>query len=122
MDRRQSSRQPVEEVVILTSLTFAPEAQAPTPCPARIVERSAFGLKIETFAPIAPSTLVRLDLADSLLLGEVAWCARVNDQYQIGLKIEESLQHVGDLSSRVSSLLGSDAQRPLHQSEPVEAR
>ncbi|HEY3440028.1 MAG TPA: hypothetical protein VGK29_04730 [Paludibaculum sp.] len=122
MDRRQSPRQPVDEVVLLTSLTLAPHAQAPAPCPVRIVERSAYGLKIETVAPIAPSTLVRLDSADSLLLGEVAWCAKVNDQYQIGLKIEESLQHVGDLSKLVASLFGGDAKRPLHQSEPVEAR
>lgn len=122
MDRRQSPRQAVEEVVILTSLTFAPNAQAPAPCPARIVERSAYGLKIETIAPLAPSSLVRLDLADSLLLGEVAWCAKVRDQYQIGLRIEESLQHVGDLSRLVASLLDSDARRPLNQPEPVEAR
>ena len=90
-------------------------------CSARIVERSAYGLRIETDEPIAPSTLVRLDLADSLLFGEVAWCAKVGDRHQIGLKIEESLQHIGDLSRLMASLLGTDVVLPLHQSEAVEA-
>lgn len=120
MDRRQSPRLPAEDSVVLTCLSADPTPSAPRA--ARIVERSDYGMRIEITEPIAPSTLVRLDLADTLVLGEVAWCAKVGDHHEIGLRMEQSLQHLGDLRRLVSSLLGLGNPRSLDQSEVVEAR
>ena len=120
-DRRQSPRQPVGEQVMVTRLSSDPQSRPTVRLAAQIVERSAYGLRIVTVEPIPPATLVRLDMADSLLLGEVAWCAKVGDVHHIGLQMEQSLQHLGDLRRLVTSLLGQDDRRPLHQSEAVEA-
>jgi PilZ domain len=122
MDRRQSPRLPGHESVTLTRLSSDPRSVPSAPLAAQIVERSASGLRIETSEHIAPATLVRLDLADSLLLGEVAWCAKVSGRYHVGLQMEQSLQHLGDLRRLVASLLGYDERRSLNQSEAVEAR
>ena len=121
MDRRRSPRRSLEERVELTCLSLHSESGLATCRPARIVERSAIGLRIETAEPIEPFTLVRLDLADSLLLGEVVWCSEVGDYHHIGLKIEESLLHVQDLGRLMESLLGNAWCRPLHAPEAVEA-
>ena len=123
MDRRQSPRLAAvdEESVVLTCLSSDPHSLLSAPRVVRILERSAYGLRIETSEPIAVATLVRLDLADSLLLGEVAWCAKVGDRHHVGLQTEQSLQHLGDLRRLVASLLGYDERRPLNQSEAVEA-
>jgi len=121
MDRRRSPRYPLEERVELTCLSFDSEPGVATSRSARIVERSPAGLRIETAKPIAPSTLVRLDLADSLFLGEVVWCSKVGDHHHIGLKIEESLLHIQDLGRLMKSLLGNDCSRSLHKPEAVEA-
>ena len=119
IDRRQSSRLPAEDSVMLTCLSAGPIPN--TPLPARIVEKSDYGMRIEVSDPIAPATLVRLDLADTLVLGEVAWCAKVGDHHEIGLRMEQSLQHLGDLRRLVSSLLGHGDRQTLDQPEIVEA-
>jgi hypothetical protein len=121
MDRRQSLRLPAEESIVLTRLPSDPVCRPSDPCNARIVERSEYGLRVATREPLAPSTLVRLDVGDSLILGEVAWCAQVGNGYHLGIQMEQSLQHMGDLRRLVASLLGQDERRPLHQSEAVKA-
>ena len=121
MDRRPSPRQPLQERVELTYLSLDSETGVSTYRSARIVERSAIGLRLVTAEPIKPSTLVRLDLADSLLLGEVVWCSKVGAHHHIGLKVEESLLHVQDLGRLMESLLGNDYSRTLHMPEAVEA-
>ena len=120
-DRRLSPRQSAEESVVLTCLSSDPASHPSTARTARIVERSAYGLRLETGEAIPLATLVRLDLDDSLLLGEVAWCARVGDGHHVGLQLEQSLQHLGDLRRLVASLLGEDHRRSLDQAEPVKA-
>ena len=105
---------------MLTCLAPGPEARPSEPRPARIVERSTYGMRLETAEAIAPATLVRLDLDDSLLLGEVAWCAKVGDCHHVGLKMAQSLQHLGDLRRLVASLLGHDLRRSLNQTEAVK--
>lgn len=104
---------------MLTCLSTGPTPSEPVA--ARIVERSDYGMRIEISEPLAPATLVRLDLADTLVLGEVAWCAKVGDHHEIGLRMEQSLQHLGDLRRLVSSLLGQDNRRSLDESQVVEA-
>jgi hypothetical protein len=121
MERRQSVRLPADESIVLTCLPSDPQCVPSDPCAAQILERSEKGLKVATRGPIAPSTLVRLDVGDSLILGEVAWCAKAGSRYHLGIQMEQSLQHMGDLRRLVASLLGQDERRPLHQSEAVEA-
>ena len=124
-DRRQSPRLIAEESVTVTCLSSAPQSKLSSPFAARIVERSDYGMRIETADWIPPATLVRVDLADSLLLGEVAWCAKLGNCCHVGLRMEQSLQHLGDLRRLVASLLGAQfgTQRDTHsnQSEAVEA-
>ena len=121
MERRQSDREPVEGVVELTCLSSDSGSTASLPRPIRIMERSELGLKIETMERVAPSSLVRLDFPDGLVLGEVMWCAKVGDYHHAGLKLNQSLQHIGDLRKLVAALLGTDVRRPLYQSQTVES-
>lgn len=121
IDRRQTSRLPSEETILITSLSQDPNSSPHVQQGARILDRSSYGLRIETARALAPSTLVRLDMADTLQLGEVTWCARVGEFFHVGLQLEQSLQHLGDLRKLVTSLLGQDPARPLNQSEPAKA-
>lgn len=120
MDRRQSLRIPAAEPILLTCLGSDGEPSAPYA--AQMVDQSEYGIRIAIRERIAPSTVVRLDIADGLLLGEVAWCAEAGDGYHVGIHLEQSLQHLGHLRTLVASLLGQDERRPLDQSQAVEAR
>ena len=120
-DRRQSPRLVAEGTVVITCLTGGADSGRSTASAARIVERSAYGLRVEIAEAIAPGTLVRLDLSDSLLLGEVAWCAKVGDGYHAGLQMEQSLQHLGDLRRLIAAMLGSETEKRSNQAETVEA-
>lgn len=56
-----------------------------------IINFSGRGLKLQTSQPIAPGTLVRVDLCRTMMLGEVCYCEQGEAGFAIGLKLEHSL-------------------------------
>lgn len=113
MDRRAAPRIPDQGSALLICLPPDPELPVPAPSSVRILERSAHGLRIETAQRLAPSTLVRLDLDDSLVLGEVAWCSEAGESYHCGLRMKQSLQHLASLRRLAASLANEKDRCPL---------
>lgn len=116
MERRQSPRLPAEEPIVVTRLSPDAQSGLSTPLAARIVERSTDGFRVELPEAIPQGMLVRLDLADSLLLGEVTWCAKAGALYYAGVRIEQSLEHMGDLRRLMAALVGERGKCLPHQS------
>lgn len=68
------------------------------------------GARILSPFPIRTGTPVRLDVDDSILLGEAVYCARDGSGCSVGLQFEQCLGRVSDLQRLVDALLGSQPQ------------
>ncbi len=79
----------------------------------RIENISGSGLRLALREPIPRDAAVRIDLNDSLLLGEVCYCAPSAEGYTAGIMLEHSLAHLESLQSLRNHLLQED-QRPVH--------
>lgn len=89
MDRRAEPRLRVDCPVTLRVLGEDYGAAVP----ARIVDISGRGLGVELRSPIPAGTLVQVECADDLLLGEVVYGRPGPDGlHTLGLKIEHSLR------------------------------
>ena len=80
---------------------------------ARIKNVSGRGLGLELDGPVATGAAVKLELDDTLLLGEVIYCRKDPSSYYIGVEIEQSLAGLADLGIAVrafnADLAGEDA-------------
>jgi hypothetical protein len=101
VERRRDER---VEVDCQASLFLLPEEAGSIP--ARIVEISSSGLRIEIGSPLKLGTLVRVDHLDSLNLGEVVWCSRGTVLYSVGIRIEHSLLNLMRIQSQARDFLG----------------
>jgi hypothetical protein len=79
--------------------------------PALIRNISGKGLGLEVQGPVFPGTLLRVDLQDALLLGEVIYCRRDESSYYVGVELEHSLCGLGELSRMVNAY--NDAMAPV---------
>lgn len=112
MDRRTHPRFPVNTPVQLTTLLGERLTLE-----GHLEELSGAGARVSSGAPITPGTPVRLDLPDTLLLGECVHCQAVNGGYFLGIHLEHSLGNVSELRRLMSALM-REAQSP----SPVNSR
>lgn len=103
MERRQSSRQPVEIQTTLTVLGAADESEVELP--ARVEELSEQGARILVGQRLPTGACVKLVLEDCLYLGEVAYCRESAAGYQAGLILEHAIHSLSDLQWLMRSLL-----------------
>lgn len=106
---------------LLTHLTPDSQSNLPEPCPVRILDRSSCGMKIEVRQPLRPSTMVRLDVDDCLMLGDVAWCTKEGDVYHAGLTLDQSLAHLGDVRRLMGALVGYERRPSLYETKTMKA-
>jgi hypothetical protein len=69
---------------------------------------SGRGLRLITGCPIQLGTAVRIDVNDSVLLGEVCYCSSTTEGLVCGVQLEQALNSVGDLTRLVSRLMMED--------------
>lgn len=65
------------------------------------------GARVKAPYPVKAGAPVRLDVDDSILLGEAVYCAREEDGCYVGLQFEQCLGRVSDLQRLVDALLGA---------------
>jgi hypothetical protein len=101
------------------SLTILPEEDAPAA--ATVESLNAHRVRLRTGVVIAPGTPVRLDLDESLYLGEVSHCEPGGGGYLVSVELRHSLLHLPALHTLVDRLLGEE-HRPEHLPEPQPVR
>jgi hypothetical protein len=114
MDLRTENRVPVQRPVKLTVLGDQPQEFE-----AFLNNVSGRGLRVVVDAPVAPDSAVRVDLDDSMILGEVCYCEPCGNQWALGLEMEQSLSDLRGLCQLVERLLHEERRG---QAEPTSRR
>lgn len=87
--------------------------------PACIVNISGHGISLTTESSVPVSSAVRLDVNDNILLGEVCHLRQTGpSEFICGIRLEQALTAVGDLSKLVSGIMGESRRA---SATPVEA-
>lgn len=73
-------------------------------------DMSEGGARIRSPYPIKVGSPVRIDMDDSILLGEAVHCAKDETGCFVGVRFEQCLGRVSDLQRLVSALLGHQPQ------------
>ncbi len=100
MERRQHPRIPVNSPVRVTTLLgdcIIADGQ--------LEQLSGAGARVTSPVPLQPGTPLRLDLPDTLLLGECVYCQAVDGGFTLGIHLEHSLGSVGELRRLMSALM-----------------
>jgi len=100
VDRRTEPRFELDQTVVLTILGDTDRS-----LPAKLKNLSGRGLRLITDIPIKLGTAVRIDVGDSMLLGEVCYCSSSPDGLVCGVQLEQALNSVADLTRLVSRLM-----------------
>ena len=107
MERRKEQRVSLSESVRVTIL-----GEQPITADGELINLSGKGARIAVPAVIAPGTLLRVDMKDSILLGEVSHWRKHGGEIQIGVQIEHVLTNLQQLAKLRDSL--------LEESSPLE--
>jgi hypothetical protein len=97
-----------ERVEVDCSTTLYVISEDSDSIPIRIVDISGSGMKIEMEAPLRPGILVKVNLPDSLLLGEVVWSSGESAPYCAGIRIEHSLLNLTRVRGLAMDILGGE--------------
>ena len=84
-DRRKDERAPCEGEVVVDILTPHPR----TGLHVRILDVSPASLKLSLPFHLAPGTLVRIHMTDTVATAEVRYCTSETTEYHVGVRIEE---------------------------------
>lgn len=106
MERRKEQRIDRNEAVQITILGEQQE-----PIRGHLINLSGKGARIALPGVIPPGTLLRLDMKDSILLGEVSHCTKQDGGIQIGVQIEHVLTNLEQLAKLRDSLLEESGPR-----------
>jgi hypothetical protein len=71
---------------------------------AQVTNASAWGVGIEMRCPVAPGALLRIEFGESVVLGEVAHCREAAGSYYVGVKLDQALKSVADLTGELDRL------------------
>ena len=130
MGERRDFRFETNQLVSLTILGRY-SRDADTRLPARMVNISGRGISLTTESRVLLSSAVRLDVNDNVLLGEVCHSRQTGpSEFICGVRLEQALTAVGDLSKLVSGIMGETRRSvetpveavPVEQTVPKERR
>jgi hypothetical protein len=85
--------------------------------PARILDVSPKGMRLGIAESIPVGSLLRIELEDSVIFGEVRYCEDRKTWFAVGLYVEQILMGTSPLSRLVSGLL--DERSPVGECQPV---
>ena len=90
---------------------------------ARIKNVSVRGIGLELPGPVAMGSALKVELDDSLILGEVIYCREDATSFYVGVELEQALSGLGELAEALSAFsdVHSDAKHSgLQQADPVK--
>lgn len=102
MERRSEPRIPTYEAVKVNLLDMEEGAAS---YHGHIVELSGRGLRLAVPHAIPVNTVISVESADCLYLGDVAFCTSVEDAWHVGMMVSERLRDTLDLT-RLRRALG----------------
>ena len=103
MERRAENRIPWNCPVRITLLGGPPQY-----IDATLVNVSGRGARLKLDRPLECDSLIRIDLENGLLLGEVCYCATDGDGYGVGVQLEHSLLNLAAVTRMRNRALGED--------------
>ena len=96
MDQRYASAFVAGQQVTVTLLRD-PESMFP----ARVTNAAGRGLALMTSSAVPPGTPLKIMVADSMFLGEAAYCRRQADSWYIGVELNQVLAGLAELGRRL---------------------
>jgi len=98
MNERREPRFEVEQEIPIT-IFGEPDIRLP----ARIRNFSPRGIGLEMKGPVAAGSALKLELDDTLLLGEVIYCRDDGDSFYVGVELEHALYCLAELADALGS-------------------
>jgi hypothetical protein len=108
MDSRQEPRFETDQEVTVTLLGDVEIGFA-----GRIVNVSGKGMCLDIPQAVPAGGAIKLEVEDTLVLGEVIYCRPFAGRYQIGVALQEALYHTKALAALLERLLGRDPVRQI---------
>jgi len=93
MNQRREPRLAAEQAVWITLF-----GKMETRIPGYIRNISGRGVGLEVGQPIETGTALKVDIPDTLLLGEAIYCRQEGDRYYIGVELEHALYGLAELA------------------------
>jgi len=97
-DRREYPRIPTDEPVIVTVL--GPNSSKRT---GRVRDISAKGVRLVLDEAIPISIPLRIDVFDTMLLGEACYCTLIDQEYHAGIRLEHFVANVQELAGQLQA-------------------
>lgn len=104
MDRRFDERFPTDLQVRVTQLDNEGESTCGT-----LLDMSLSGICVLLPVYLSAASLVKLDFADTVLYGHIAYANPENGAFRTGISVERVLVQASDLSNILDSLLEDSA-------------
>jgi hypothetical protein len=99
MEQRREPRFRADQPVLVTILN-EPEIRLE----ARVTNASGRGLGLVTPIPVAPGSAIRIEMDDSMMLGEAIYCRSDRDGYFLGVELDQILVGLTELSRNLAAL------------------
>jgi len=115
MNQRREPRLQIEQFLWITFF-----GEPDIRLPARIKNVSARGIGLELQNPVSVGSALKIELDDSLLLGEVIYCRDDGDSFYAGVELEHMLCGLGDLAQALAAF--ADSPSGPEQADAVEHR
>jgi hypothetical protein len=96
MDKRREPRFVADQSVTVTLLRD-PETRVP----ARVKDSSGRGLGLVSSLPVLPGTALKIEMDDSVILGEAVYCRKDRDYWFIGVELNQVLAGLAELGRRL---------------------
>jgi hypothetical protein len=109
MESRQQPRFEIHQEITLTLL-----GEVETVLPGKVVKVSGTGMCLLSSQALVPGAALKIEMADTLVLGEVIYCRPQGAGYQMGIALDQALYHTRDLATLAQRLLGSGSPSPSH--------
>lgn len=100
MERRREARIRADKPVELTVL-----GSADVSGPAQVIEFSGHGLQLVLHRAVPVNSAVKVEGDDWMMLGEICYCRQEGIHFVAGLKIDQTLENLDELSRLNASLL-----------------
>ena len=112
MEHRNEPRIPVEKTLTLRIL-----GNAPSDIEVQVIDVSADGMRYLSPRAVAPSSAIRIDRPDGMILGEVCYCDPApENQFHLGVLFHQVLNNLRNLDPLLRTLHPTHATKALKPS------
>jgi hypothetical protein len=112
MESRQEARFEVDQEITVTLLGEVESTFA-----GKIVNVSGRGMCFLSSQELSAGAAIKIELSDTMVLGEVIYCRRQEAHYQAGIALEQALYHTQDLAVLAERLLGGGTRSRAYDKE-----